>query len=222
VAFSSWLRGADRSARRFRPQAAPPRRARPGDRTRPEPRIHPSPRTISAGRSGTPVTEIASEWPAPFPRKFQDEVQIQALTLQRSTQSQAVRIRSPIWLIQSYVMPGVLRLPQKLVEASPSQFVLHVTQQAALEVVDCNRKDEFTLVSKPSTPRTAHELVCSYRELPSDLKPGETVLFADGTVAMTVVDTRPGRGQWRVARGVRHPRCRRKTADRAGCHKSEL
>jgi pyruvate kinase len=34
-------------------------------------------------------------------------------------------------------------------------------------------------------------LTCSYRELPSDLKPGETVLFADGTVAMRVTDVRP-------------------------------
>jgi pyruvate kinase len=28
--------------------------------------------------------------------------------------------------------------------------------------------------------------------LPNDLEPGETILFADGTVAMTVTDIEPG------------------------------
>ncbi len=66
------------------------------------------------------------------------------------------------------------------------------------DVVDCSLNDEFTLVSEPSTTRTAHELVCSYRELPNDLKPGETVLFADGNVAMAVTETRPGAARLRV------------------------
>ena len=52
--------------------------------------------------------------------------------------------------------------------------------------------------SSPDRPANARELTCSYRELPNDLKPGETVLFADGTVAMTVVETAPGRARLRV------------------------
>ena len=39
---------------------------------------------------------------------------------------------------------------------------------------------------------------CSYRALPNDLKPGETVLFADGTVAMIVTDVTPGRAHMKV------------------------
>jgi pyruvate kinase len=64
------------------------------------------------------------------------------------------------------------------------------------DVVDCSLNDEFTLVTAPtSAPR---ELACSYRNLPNDLKAGETVLFADGTVAMTVIDTSPGRARLKV------------------------
>ena len=37
-----------------------------------------------------------------------------------------------------------------------------------------------------------------YRALPNDLRPGETVLFADGTVAMIVTDVTPGRAQMKV------------------------
>ena len=44
----------------------------------------------------------------------------------------------------------------------------------------------------------ARELTCSYQQLPDDLKPGETVLFADGTVAMEVIDTAPGRARLKV------------------------
>jgi pyruvate kinase len=64
------------------------------------------------------------------------------------------------------------------------------------DVVECGLNDEFTLVTAPtSAPR---ELACSYRNLPNDLKPGETVLFADGTVAMTVTDVAPGRARLKV------------------------
>ena len=64
------------------------------------------------------------------------------------------------------------------------------------DVVECGLGDEFTLVTSPtSEPR---ELMCSYRELPNDLEPGETVLFADGTVAMTVTEAAPGRARLRV------------------------
>src|SRR5262249_44378646 len=65
------------------------------------------------------------------------------------------------------------------------------------DLLECALGEEFTLV----TDRTAEdprELTCSYRNLPNDLKPGETVLFADGTVAMSVTDTAPGRAWLKV------------------------
>jgi pyruvate kinase len=64
------------------------------------------------------------------------------------------------------------------------------------DVLECGLHDEFTLVTAPSS--AARELACSYRDLPNDLKPGETILFADGTVAMTVTDAAPGRARLRV------------------------
>jgi pyruvate kinase len=65
------------------------------------------------------------------------------------------------------------------------------------DVVECRLNDEFSLVAEgeSTSPR---ELRCTYRQLPNDLKVGETVLFADGTVAMTVTETVPGRARLRV------------------------
>jgi|SRR5262245_1658354 len=63
--------------------------------------------------------------------------------------------------------------------------------------VECHRGEEFTLVADGPSGRPG-ELTCTYRELPNDLRPGETVLFADGTVAMTVIDIAPGRARLRV------------------------
>jgi pyruvate kinase len=63
--------------------------------------------------------------------------------------------------------------------------------------VDCLPGEEFLLVSKPAS-ESPRELTCSYRELPNDLKPGETVLFADGTVAMAVTEVRPGCARLKV------------------------
>ncbi len=65
------------------------------------------------------------------------------------------------------------------------------------DVLECHLNDEFTLVTQ-ATASGARELTCTYRELPNDLKPGETVLFADGAVAMTVTDTVPGGARLRV------------------------
>jgi pyruvate kinase len=65
------------------------------------------------------------------------------------------------------------------------------------DVVDCRLDDEFVLVSEANST-TERELACSYQQLPNDLKRGETVLFADGTVAMMVTDTTPGRARLRV------------------------
>src|SRR4051812_35830915 len=59
------------------------------------------------------------------------------------------------------------------------------------DIVECRLNDEFTIVA--GSPANARELACSYRELPNDLSPGDTVLFADGTVAMEVIETTPGR-----------------------------
>jgi pyruvate kinase len=70
-------------------------------------------------------------------------------------------------------------------------------QPFAADVVDCRIDDEFTLVAE-ATSSVPRELACTYRDLPNDLKRGETVLFADGTVAMTVTDTAPGRARLRV------------------------
>jgi pyruvate kinase len=64
------------------------------------------------------------------------------------------------------------------------------------DVLECRLHDEFTLVDAAAP--AAGELTCSYRALPNDLKPGETVLFADGTVAMIVTAVAPGRARLRV------------------------
>src|SRR4051794_2403413 len=65
------------------------------------------------------------------------------------------------------------------------------------DLVECPLGEEFTLVTE-RTSDDPHELTCSYRELPNDLKPGETVLFADGTVGMAVTDAAPGRARLKV------------------------
>lgn len=64
------------------------------------------------------------------------------------------------------------------------------------DVLECHLDDEFTLVA--GSPANDREFACSYRNLPNDLSRGEAVLFADGTVAMTVVETSPGRARLRV------------------------
>jgi pyruvate kinase len=82
------------------------------------------------------------------------------------------------------------------------------------DVLDCRQDDEFELVSHPAAGGSGRELSCSYRELPNDLKPGEDVLFADGTVAMQVAGTTPGRarlivtqpGRLRSRQGLNLPR----------------
>jgi pyruvate kinase len=63
--------------------------------------------------------------------------------------------------------------------------------------VECPLAEEFILVAE-RTSDNPRELTCSYRELPNDLKPGETVLFADGTVAMMVTDVGPERARLKV------------------------
>ena len=65
------------------------------------------------------------------------------------------------------------------------------------DLVECPAGQEFTLVAD-RTSDDPHELTSTYRQLPNDLKPGETVLFADGTVAMAVTDVAPGRARLKV------------------------
>src|SRR4051812_35228077 len=65
------------------------------------------------------------------------------------------------------------------------------------DLVECPLGEEFTLVTE-RTSDSPRELTCSYRDLPNDLKPGETVLFADGTVGMTVTDVGRGRAVLKV------------------------
>src|SRR5262245_29103766 len=65
------------------------------------------------------------------------------------------------------------------------------------DVVECRPDEVFTLAADRLSD-DPHELTSTYRELPNDLKTGETVLFADGTVAMVVTDAAPGRDQLRV------------------------
>jgi pyruvate kinase len=65
------------------------------------------------------------------------------------------------------------------------------------DLVECPLGEEFSLVADHLSNNT-RELTCSYPDLPNDLKPGETVLFADGTVAMTVTEVGSGRARLKV------------------------
>jgi len=66
------------------------------------------------------------------------------------------------------------------------------------DLIECPLGEEFTLVVEPSSSANLHELTCSYRGLPNDLKPGESVLFADGTVGMIVTEVGPGWARLKV------------------------
>lgn len=66
------------------------------------------------------------------------------------------------------------------------------------DVVDCHEGDVFTIVPEPVHPDDPYELTCTYRDLVADLRPGETVYFADGVVAMRVLGTAPGAAQLEV------------------------
>ena len=63
--------------------------------------------------------------------------------------------------------------------------------------VPCPLDAEFRLVADRSSDDPT-ELTCSYRDLANDLEPGDSVLFADGAVAMTVIDRSPGRARLKV------------------------
>ena len=67
------------------------------------------------------------------------------------------------------------------------------------DTVECLLGEEFTLVAERWSSKSSRELTCTHSELPNDLKPGETVLFADGTVAMLVIETAPGQARLKVS-----------------------
>ncbi len=62
------------------------------------------------------------------------------------------------------------------------------------DVVECPHGAEFSLVRERSGDDPGM-LTCTYRDLPDDLKPGDEAVFADGAVAMKVVDSGPGRAR---------------------------
>lgn len=63
--------------------------------------------------------------------------------------------------------------------------------------IDCPMDAEFTLVADPIGENPG-ELSCTYRELPNDLEVGQAVLFADGAVAMHVVEQSEGCARLKV------------------------
>jgi pyruvate kinase len=65
------------------------------------------------------------------------------------------------------------------------------------DTIECQLGEAYTLVSEPSRDGV-RELTCSYQNLSDEVKVGETVLFADGTVAMVVTDAAPGRATLEV------------------------
>ncbi len=64
-------------------------------------------------------------------------------------------------------------------------------------VVVCDQDAEFLLSNVPY-PDDAHHLTSTYRTLADDLSLGQSVLFADGTVAMDVIDQGPGWARLKV------------------------
>jgi pyruvate kinase len=57
--------------------------------------------------------------------------------------------------------------------------------------VDCRIGEPFSLVVN-RTSSDPRQLTCTYQELPHDLKAGDVVLFADGAVAMRVIESADG------------------------------
>jgi len=65
------------------------------------------------------------------------------------------------------------------------------------DYIDCPIGARFFLVTSTDGENPS-ELTCSYGDLPNDLKVGELVLFADGTVAMEVTAVSPDRAELNV------------------------
>ncbi len=65
-------------------------------------------------------------------------------------------------------------------------------------MVVCDQDAEFVLAHEPDPRGDDHHLTSTYRTLADDLSMGQSVLFADGTVAMDVVDQGPGWARLKV------------------------
>jgi pyruvate kinase len=68
--------------------------------------------------------------------------------------------------------------------------------------VDCQPGDEFVLAAD-RTSDDPHQLTCTDRSVPGDLRPGNVVYFADGTVAMTVAEVAEAGARLTVTLGGR-------------------
>jgi len=68
--------------------------------------------------------------------------------------------------------------------------------------VDCQPGDEFVLTAD-RTSDDPHQLTCTDRGVPGELRPGNVVYFADGTVAMTVAEAAEGGARLTVTLGGR-------------------
>lgn len=67
----------------------------------------------------------------------------------------------------------------------------------AVENIECHLDDVFTLVGG-ATAEGPYSLTCSYPELAAELRPGDEVFFADGTVAMVVTESLEGASRMKV------------------------
>ena len=70
------------------------------------------------------------------------------------------------------------------------------------DVIECRLGDDFFLVSQ-RTSDDPHQLTCTYQALADDLKVGDVILFADGSVAMGVMGVDPGQARLVVTLGGR-------------------
>ncbi|MFO0887846.1 MAG: pyruvate kinase [Isosphaeraceae bacterium] len=66
------------------------------------------------------------------------------------------------------------------------------------DAVACDFDAEFCLASEPKKLDDPHQLSCTYQSLPDELEVGQSVLFADGTVAMDVTERGPGWARLKV------------------------
>ncbi|HKI20453.1 MAG TPA: pyruvate kinase [Isosphaeraceae bacterium] len=66
------------------------------------------------------------------------------------------------------------------------------------DVVACDHDSEFVLAREAGVVNDPHQLSSSYPALADDLEVGQTVLFADGTVAMEVIERGPGWARLKV------------------------
>ena len=65
-------------------------------------------------------------------------------------------------------------------------------------MLECDFGAEFCLASELKEGSDTHQLTCTYKTLPDDLEVGQSVLFADGTVVMDVIERGPGWARLKV------------------------